>query len=113
MVHTITTGFIVSTKTVHLQHCTQNCAKIKPQVSTSDKLWKRKIFNRIEFPEQLYMDRYEYANRDVSRKAFQTRQTIEHGLFENDKAQIKLVNPGGNDVNIQKALNCINLLGKL
>ena len=58
------------------------------------------------------MDRYEYANRDVARKAFQTRQTIEHGLFENDKAQIKLVNPGGNDVNIQKALNCINLLGK-
>ena len=57
------------------------------------------------------MDRYEYANRDAARKAFQTRQTIEHNLFENDKAQIKLVNPGGNDVNIQKALNSINLLG--
>jgi len=68
----------------------------------------QKLNHRIEFPEKLHMDRYEYQHRDVARKAYQTRQTLETQLFENEKNQIKLVNR--DDVNIQKALNCINLL---
>lgn len=71
----------------------------------------QKLNHRIEFPEKLHMDRYEYQNRDESRKAYQTRQTLETQLFENDRNQIKLVNR--DDVNIQKALNCINLIGEI
>ena len=54
------------------------------------------------------MDRYEFSNRDMAKMAFQRRKTIEQNLSENEINQTKLIHR--NDVNLQKALNCINVL---
>lgn len=54
------------------------------------------------------MDRYEFSNRDMAKMAFQRRKTIEQNLSENEISQTKLIHR--NDVNLQKALNCINVL---
>ena len=54
------------------------------------------------------MDRYEFLNRDMAKMAFQRRKTIEQNLSENEINQTKLIHR--NDVNLQKALNCINVL---